>query len=126
MLRNHRTRITLLPSASCRAIAPWKPRKFLLGILSIAVLLTPRGAAASSEVILVQDTAGSPGFQLDGKPLDQWIEEQKASGKVLSGQDASRIGVIENNGGETVNVRRSTVIRDSVVLPRPTEGKPRQ
>lgn len=94
-----------------------------IALLALSALLTPCGAVASSEVIIVQDTADKPSIQLDGKPLDQWIEEQKASGKVLSGQDASHIGVIENNGGKMVNVRRSTVIKDSVVLPTPNEGE---
>lgn len=94
-------------------------------LLVAIILLAPCGSRgqAPSEVIVTQDRTGNPGVSLDGKPLEQWIEEQKASGKVLSGMDASHIGVIENNGGEMINVRRSTIIRDSVVLPPPHEEK---
>jgi len=87
-------------------------------LLLAALCLAPYGSYAADT-----DSNGDAQIIIDGKPLNQWIETQKKTGKLLSDDNASRIGVIENDGGELMNVKRRTVIHDSVVIPTPKENR---
>ncbi|MBQ3170660.1 MAG: hypothetical protein IKJ34_00815 [Mailhella sp.] len=91
----------------------------LFAFLEILIL----GIAPCRGLAIDTDKSDKTQIIIDGKPLGQWIEEQKSTGRVITGDEASRIGVIENDGRELVNVKRRTVIQDSIVIPNPKKKK---
>ena len=91
----------------------------LFAFLGILIL----GIAPCRGLAIDTDKSDKTQIIIDGKSLGQWIEEQKNTGNVITGDEASRIGVIENNDRELMNVKRRTVIQDSIVIPNPKKKK---
>ncbi len=91
----------------------------LIAFLGVLIL----GIAPCRGLAIDTDRSDKTQIIIDGKSLDQWMEEQKSNGSVITGDEASRIGVIENDGRELVNVKRRTVIQDSIVIPNPKKKK---